>query len=81
MNGLFEIKSTKKNEVKIYRYLYNKSSHDTYILSIQLDNHIQRDILHYKYLLNWIKEAPVLKAYPPDLKNDVDIMNYVAGKL
>lgn len=66
----------------IYRYL-NDQPHrkDTYIPSIQLDHRIRRDILHYRYLLDWVKKAPVLKAYPPHLKSDVDILNYVAGKI
>lgn len=65
---------------KIYRYFNNKSK-ETYIRAIQMDNRLEVDILHYKYLLDWVINPPVLKAYPTNLKTDVEILNYVNQKL
>lgn len=64
----------------LYRYL-NTTSKDTYIPAIRLDTQLQKDILHYRYLLDWIKEPPVVKPYPPKLTNDIEILNYVTQTL
>lgn len=54
---------------------------DTYIPAIRLDTHRRHDIFHYRYLLDWIKEAPIAKAYSPHLKDLVDILNQVTASL
>lgn len=61
----------------IYRY-ETTSSKNTYIPAVCINTKVERDILHYRYLLEWIKEPPVVKAYPPDLSDDVGILNYMS---
>lgn len=64
----------------IYRYEIT-SSKNTYIPAICLNTKVEREILHYRYLLEWIKEPPVLKSYPPDLSDQVEILNHVSKSL
>lgn len=52
---------------------------ETYIPAIRLDNHRKYDIFHYRYLLDWMKEAPVVISYPLEKKNLVDILNYITS--
>lgn len=68
------------DENLIYRYMPT-TSRDTYIPAVRLDTHVRTEILHYRYLLDWIKRAPVVKAYPPDLSNEVEILNHVSENL
>lgn len=63
----------------MYRYL--GTLRDTYIPAIRLDTHMQKEILHYSYLMDWIQEPPIVKAYPPNLRNEIEILNYVTQKL
>ena len=64
----------------LYRY-WKTSSKNTYIPAIRLDTHVQKDILHYRYLLEWIKEPPIVKSYPPNLSNEIEILNHVSQTL
>ena len=64
----------------IYRY-WTTMSKNTYIPAIRLDTQVEISILHYRYLLDWIKEPPVLKSYPPELSNEIEILNYVSRTL
>lgn len=54
---------------------------DTYISAIRLDTHRKHEIFHFRYLLDWIKEAPVAKAYSPQQTNLVDILNEITSSL
>ena len=63
------------NHQKIYRYI--NSSVDTYVDAVRLDNQIKCEILNYRYLLDWIKEPPVVKVYPSKLLNEIEILNYL----
>lgn len=58
-------------------FLYLKTeSTETYIPAIQLDKKQQRDIFHYRFVLDWIENPPIVKAYSPALaSNIVDILN------
>lgn len=49
----------------------------TYVRAIQMDNGLEVDILHHKYLLDWVINPPILKKYPESLKRDMDILNFV----
>lgn len=61
-----------------YLYLETESTTDTYIPAIHLEKKRTFDILHYRYLLDWIKDPPVIKAYSPDLaSNIIDILNFL----
>ncbi len=66
-----------------YRYYANSSmQRDTYVRAIQMDNGMERDVLHYRYLLDWIKTLPVLRSYPSELQDDeIAILNDVSKKL
>lgn len=65
---------------KIYRYFSNNVN-DTYIRAIEMDTRVERDILNYKYLLDWVNSLPILRSYPVHLKNDIEILNYVRSKI
>lgn len=59
-------------------YLYmNTESIDTYIPAIQINTRRIHSILHYRYLLEWIHERPLVQAYPPHMKDVLDILNYM----
>lgn len=59
-------------------YLYmDADSLDTYIRAIRLDTHREHHILHYRYLLDWIKQPPTIRSYPPSTNHVIDILNYV----
>lgn len=63
-------------------YLYFKTdSLDTYIPAIRLDTQREQEILHYRYLLDWMRESPVVIAYPKNLKSVTDILNHVTTSL
>lgn len=64
----------------IYRYL-NTNSHDTYIEAVRMDTQTRIDILHYQYLLDWIKEPPMVKPYPSELIDEIDILNWISQNL
>lgn len=64
----------------LYRYC-STTSKNTYIPAIRLDTRVQKNILHYRYLLDWIKKPPVLKSYPLVLKNEIEILNHVSQNL
>lgn len=61
----------------LFRYI-NTTSKNTYIPAIRIDNQTQKDILHYRYILDWIKKPPVVKVYPPILKNEIEILNHLS---
>lgn len=60
----------------VYRYM--EASTDTYIKAVRLDTHMMSKILNYRYLLDWILEPPVVKAYPSKLSNEIEILNYLS---
>ena len=60
---------------KMYRYIH--ASLETYVSAVQLDNRMSYEILNYRYILDWIKEPPVVKSYPSKLSTEVDILNYL----
>lgn len=63
-------------------YLYFKTnSLETYIPAIRLDSQRETEIFHYQYLLEWIKQSPVVRAYPKHLKSVTDILNHVTSSL
>ncbi|GBO12063.1 hypothetical protein AVEN_37913-1 [Araneus ventricosus] len=68
------------DEDVLYMYL-NTDSLDTYIPAIRLDSHHEVQILHYQYLLEWIKDSPVVMAYPKSLKDMADILNHITSSL
>lgn len=61
---------------KVYKY-FRRNNRKTYIPAIQMDNGMKVDILHHKYLLDWVINPPVLRKYPPHLKTDMEILNFV----
>lgn len=63
----------------LYRYI--DTSKDTYIPAVQLDTFVQREILHYIYLMDWIQDPPIVKPYPSNLSNEIEILNYVTQNL
>lgn len=68
------------DEDVLYMYL-NTDSLDTYIPAIRLDSQHEVQILHYQYLLEWIKDSPVVMAYPKSLKDVADILNHITSSL
>lgn len=64
----------------VYQYT-DMDSVDTYIAAVRLDTHREHHIFHYRYLLDWIKQPPVVKPYPPDLQDVVAILNHVTSTL
>lgn len=64
----------------MYRY-WMTSSKETYIPAIRLDTGVQNEILHYRYLLDWIKEPPIVKSYPRNVSNEIEILNHVSRNL
>lgn len=63
----------------VYRYVGN--SKDTYSPAIRLDTYMKKEILHYRYLLEWIQEPPIVKPYSSNLSNEIDILNYLTKAL
>lgn len=63
-------------------YTYDTTeSLETYVPAIRMDTYRKHDILHYNYLLDWIQETPVLKKYPPEKRNIMDILNHITKSL
>lgn len=64
-------------------YLYVETdSTDTYIPAIRLDNKRTYNIIHYRYVLDWVSDPPVLKTYPQnDALQAVEILNHVTAQL
>lgn len=63
-------------------YLYTDvDSLDTYISAIRLDTYREHQIFHYRYLLDWIREQPVVKPYPSHLQDVVAILNHITSTL
>lgn len=59
-------------------YLYTDiESFDTYTTAVRLDNKREHHILHYRYLLEWIKVPPLVQAYTPNKDNIIDILNEI----
>lgn len=63
----------------VYRYM--GTSKDTYLSAVRLDTYMVRDILNYRYLLEWIREPPIAKSYPSKLSNEIEILNHLAKTL
>lgn len=59
-----------------YQYL-NTLSTETYIPTVHLSTRKQFDMLHYRYLLDWIQDPPIVQAYSPSLSGVVPILNEV----
>lgn len=64
----------------LYSYESTESV-ETYIPAVRLDTHRKHDIFHYNYLLDWVKEAPVVISYPSHLNNLIDILNHITSSL
>ncbi|KAG8172721.1 hypothetical protein JTE90_003910 [Oedothorax gibbosus] len=63
-------------------FLYtDMNSLDTYITAVRLDTHREYKIFHYRYLMDWIKQPPVIKSYPSNLQDVVVILNHVTSSL
>lgn len=65
----------------VYRYFDIHSHFETYVPAIRLDTHVQTDILHHRYLLEWMTRPPIVKRYPATLNTEVEILNYVGQHL
>jgi hypothetical protein len=65
-----------------YLYVQKKHSMDTYVPAIRLDTHRTYDVLHYRYLLDYMKSLPVVVEYDPSYSQDViQILNQVTKTL
>ncbi|GFQ76128.1 uncharacterized protein TNCT_244101 [Trichonephila clavata] len=63
-------------------YLYvQTNSLDTYIPAIRLDTQREHYLLHYNYLLDWIKEPAIIVPYPTHIKNVIEILNHLTKSL
>lgn len=63
-------------------YLYmDTESMDTYIQAIRLDSRHEYNILHYRYVLDWVKQPPSIRVYPPTTHNVIEILNYIRASL
>lgn len=56
-------------------------SSDTYIPALRMDTHRVHEILHFKYLLDWIKEPPKVIPYPPEKTELIKILNYLTSNV
>lgn len=63
----------------IYRYM--EASEKTYVSAVQLDTYALVKILNYRYLLDWILEPPITKAYDSKLSSEVEILNHLTENL
>lgn len=67
----------------LYRYMPLESAYarETYIPAVRLDNQRIKKVLHYRYLLDLIRDPPTVMSYPSKLKKEVAILNYVTEHL
>lgn len=63
----------------VYRYL--DASDDTYVRAVRVDTRTATRVLNPRYLMDWTEEAPVVVPYPSRLTGEVEILNYLAGRL
>lgn len=60
----------------VYRYV--EASDATYLSAVQMDTHRVTKILNYRYLLDWMRDPPIVRAYPAELSNETDILNHLS---
>lgn len=53
---------------------------ETYVSAIRLDTRKKHKVLHYRYLLDWIRTTPIVVNYDKSL-DIIGILNYVAKQL
>lgn len=62
-------------------YRYTEASKETYVPAVRIDKQTVNEILNYRYLLDWIRERPVVKPYPSHLSDEIEILNYLSQTL
>lgn len=57
------------------------ASKETYVSAVRMDTQMINEILNYRYLLDWIRERPVVKLYPSHISNEIEILNHLSQTL
>lgn len=65
----------------VYVYLDTDHNQSTYIAAVQFNTGLRAEILHYRYLLDWIQDPPVVRPYPKELTDETQILNHLSKKL